>query len=193
MADFKSCIGVKNIYFAKKLEGNTWDTPRRVMGLQEITIKNVYAEGSLYGDMVKLKYVSKKTGLDVSCGVAEYTNDVKALLEGGEVTKGEYVNGSDNTGNNVALLFEQVYDDGSSVYNVIYNVSLHAENLIEGKGNSENMEFATSTLSGSAVAIEVNTKSIFNMELDTSATDVDATKKANFFTAVQLPGTNTQE
>ena len=53
------------------------------------------------------------------------------------------------------------------------------------------MEFATSTLSGSAVAIEVEGKAIFNMELDTSAEDVDATKKTNFFKEVQLPGTQT--
>ncbi len=189
MADFKSIIGVRNIHFAKKKEGNTWDAPVRVMGLQEISIKNTYAEGSLLGDMVKLKYKKTKTGLEVSCSVAEYTTSIKAMLEGGEVSKGEFVNSADNMGNDIALLFEQVYDDGSSVYNVIYDVALSADNLIEGKGNSENIEFAVTSLSGQAVAIEIDGKKVFNMELDTSAEDVTADKVTNFFKSVQLPGT----
>ncbi|NFN70926.1 phage tail protein [Clostridium botulinum] len=188
MSDFKSLIGVRNIYFAKKSEGITWEKPVRVMGLQEITLKNVIAEGKLIGDMVTLKSTSRKTGLEVSLSVAEYTLSIKAMLEGGNIINGEYVNGADNTGNNIALLFEQVYDDGSSVFNAVYNVSLHAENLIEGKGNSENIEFAITALTGQAMAIEHNGKQIFNLELDTSDEKADKEKIKNFFTAVQLPG-----
>ncbi len=188
MSDFKSLIGVRNIYFAKKSEGTTWEKPVRVMGLQEITLKNVIAEGKLIGDMVTLKSTSRKTGLEVSLSVAEYTLSIKAMLEGGNIINGEYVNGADNTGNNIALLFEQVYDDGSSVFNAVYNVSLHAENLIEGKGNSENIEFAITALTGQAMAIEHNGKQIFNLELDTSDEKADKEKIKNFFTAVQLPG-----
>ncbi|EEP52992.1 major tail protein [Clostridium butyricum] len=188
MSEFRSIIGVRNIHFAEKLEGLTWGAPIRVMGLQEIAIKNVYAEGSLYGDMVRLKHKKRKTGLDVTCSVAEYTTSVKAMLEGGAVTNGEYVNSADNMGNNIALLFEQVYDDGSSVFNVVYNTSLSADNLVEGKGNSENMEFATTSLSGSAVAIEHDGEQIFNLEIDTLGENVDQTKITNFFKEVQLPG-----
>ena len=188
MSEFRSIIGVRNIHFAKKNEGLSWETPKRVMGLQEISIKNVYAEGSLYGDMVRLKHKKRKTGLDVTCSVAEYTTSIKAMLEGGEVKNGEYVNSADNMGNNIALLFEQVYDDGSSVFNVVYNTSLSADNLVEGKGNSENMEFAVTSLSGSAVAIEHDGEQIFNLELDSAADDVDQDKITNFFTKVQLPG-----
>ncbi|NFG42083.1 phage tail protein [Clostridium botulinum] len=187
MPDFKSLIGVRNIYFAKKSE-STWEKPVRVMGLQEITLKNIIAEGKLIGDMVTLKSTSRKTGLEVSLSVAEYTLSIKAMLEGGNIINGEYVNGADDTGNNIALLFEQVYDDGSSVFNAVYNVSLHAENLIEGKGNSENIEFAITALTGQAMAIEHNGKQIFNLELDTSDEKADKEKIKNFFTAVQLPG-----
>ncbi|WP_321833486.1 major tail protein [Clostridium butyricum] len=184
---FRSLIGVRNIHIAKCLTDGNWDTPIKLTGAQEITIKNTYAEGSLIGDMKKLKSTKKKTGLDVSVGVAEYTNTIKALLEGGEVVKGEYVNSADELGNDVAVLFEQVFDDNSSNYVVIYKVGLRPENYIEGKGNSENIEYATTTLTGTAVAVDIDGKSLFSFELDTSAEGVDATKVSKWFTAVQTP------
>lgn len=188
---FRSLIGVRNIHIAKCLTDGTWDVPVKLTGAQEVTIKNTYAEGSLIGDMKKLKSTKKKTGLDVSVGVAEYDNEKKALLEGGKVVKGEYVNDADELGNDVAVLFEQVYDDNTSNYVVVYKVGLRSENYSEGKGNSENIEYATTTLTGTAVAVDIDGKSLFSFELDTSASDVDTKKVDNWFKEVQKPTTET--
>lgn len=190
---FRSCIGIRNIHLAVKKQGNEWEAPVKAEGAQEVTVKNTYAEGSLIGDMKKLKSTKKKTGVEVSIGVAEYTNDIKVLLEGGEIIKGGLANSADELGNNVAVLYEEVYDDNSVKYVVIYCVPLRAENYSEGKGNSENIEYATTSLSGTGVAITTEDgKSYFSYELDTGAEDCDETQKENWYKKVQLPLSKTQ-
>ena len=185
---FRSVIGVRNIHLAVKHEGNVWDEPVRVIGAQEITIKNTYSEGSLIGDMKTLKSTKKKNGVEVSVGVAEYTNDIKVLLEGGEIIEGTLANSADELGNDVAVMYEEVYDDNSIKYVVVYDVALRAENYSEGKGNSENIEYATSTLTGTGGAITTDYgKSFFSYELDTGIEGYNQDQAENWYKAVQLP------
>ena len=185
---FRSVVGVRNVHIAVKHEGNVWDKPVKVIGAQEITIKNTYAEGSLIGDMKTLKSTKKKNGVEVSVGVAEYTNDIKVLLEGGEIIEGTLANSADELGNDVAVMYEEVYDDNSIKYVVVYDVPLRAENYSEGKGNSENIEYATSTLTGTGVAITTDYgKSFFSYELDTGIEGYNQDQAENWYKAVQLP------
>nr|DAF76774.1 MAG TPA: tail tube protein [Caudoviricetes sp.] len=185
---FRSVIGVRNIHLAIKHEGNVWDKPVKVIGAQEITIKNTYSEGSLIGDMKTLKSAKKKNGIEVSVGVAEYTNDIKVLLEGGEIIEGTLANSADELGNDVAVMYEEVYDDNSVKYVVVYDVPLRAENYSEGKGNSENIEYTISTLTGTGVAITTDDgKSYFSYELDTGVEGYNKEQAENWYKEVQLP------
>ena len=66
-----------------------------------------------------MESTKKKTGVEVSVGVAEYTNDIKVLLEGGEIIEGTLANSADELGNDVAVMYEEVYDDNSIKYIVL--------------------------------------------------------------------------
>lgn len=185
--EFRSIIGIKDIHFASYKDG-VWKAPVRVHGLQELAIKNTVAEGSLIGDMKKIKSKSKKTGLEIDLTVAEWTTSIQTMLEGSTLENGELVSSADDVDGAVALLWKEVYDNGDEVYNVVYNTKIHRENAFEGKGNNENIDYGVTKLVGTGLAIEHNGKSIFSMQLDTKAEGVDATKVSKFFTEVQLPG-----
>ncbi|NFE72539.1 phage tail protein [Clostridium botulinum] len=186
---FRSIIGIKDIHFAPYKDG-VWKAPIKVNGLQELGIKNTVAEGSLIGDMVKLKSKSKKTGLEIDLTVAEWTPSIQQMLEGSKLENGELVSSADDVDGAVALLWKEIYDNGDEVYNIVYNCKIHRENAFEGKGNNENIEFAVTKLVGTGLAVtNPNTnKSVFSMQLDTKAEGVDATKVSKFFTEVQHAG-----
>ncbi|MBN1067176.1 phage tail protein [Clostridium botulinum] len=185
--EFRSVEGIKDIHFAP-YKDRKWSAPKKVNGLQELAIKNTIAEGSLIGDMIKLKSKSKKTGLEIDLTVAEWTPSIQQMLEGSTLENGELVSSAADVDGAVALLWKEVYDNGDEVYNVVYNTKIHRENAFEGKGNSENIEYGVTKLVGTGLAIEHNGKKIFSMQLDTKAEGVDETKVSKFFTEVQLPG-----
>ncbi|SFC15150.1 major tail protein [Clostridium uliginosum] len=187
--EFRSMIGVKNIHFAPYKDG-IWKEPIKVNGLQELSIKNTVAEGSLIGDMRKLKSKSKKTGLEVDLTVAEWTPSIQAMLEGCFNENGELESSPDDVDQAVALLWKEVYDNGDEVYNVVYNTKIHRENAFEGKGNDDKIDFAVTKLVGSGLAVtNPNTgKPTFSLKLDTADEKVDKNKVTNFFTAIQFRG-----
>lgn len=191
--EFRSVIGVKDIHFAKYNEDLTWEKPVKVTGLQELSIKNTIAEGTLIGDMMKLKSKSKKTGLEIDLSVAEWTPSIQCMLEGSTLENGELVCSPDDVDGAIALLWKEIYDNGDEVYNVVYNAKLHKENAFEGKGNDENIDYGITKLVGNGLAITVNGKAKFSMQLDTKATGADKDKVKNFFAAVQLPGAKQPE
>ncbi|MGN2369379.1 major tail protein [Clostridium cagae] len=191
--EFRSIVGVKNIHFAPYKEG-IWTAPVKVNGLQELAIKNTIAEGSLIGDMVKLKSKSKKTGLEIDLTVAEWTPSIQAMLEGSYNENGELVSSPDDVDQAVAILWVEEYDNGDEVYNVAYNCKIHRENAFEGKGNSENIEYGVTKLVGTGLAvINPNTnKKEFSFSLDTANEKADKTKIEKFFSEVQFRGSKVE-
>lgn len=181
---FKQVEGCRNIHVAKRKTDGTYEAPIKVRGLAEIKTTDQFMEGTSYGDMKKMLYKKKKSGIEVAITANELPPDVEALLMGKSYANGELVSNVDNKQNEVALLWEEVWSDGTSSYNVIYRTSLSRESR-EGKGNSDKLDFATISIVGSALALE---NGDFDMVLFADATGVDATKVANFFTAVQMPG-----
>jgi phi13 family phage major tail protein len=141
-------------------------------------------EGTSIGDMRKMISKKKKSGIDISITANELPAEVEALLMGKKYEKGELVSNVDDNQNEVAILWEEVFSDNSSNYNVIYRTKLSREGR-EGKGNSDKLDFQTISITGSALALP---NGDFDMNLDTTATDVDTNKVANFFKVVQMPG-----
>lgn len=181
---FKQVEGCRNIHVAKRNTDGTYAVPVKVRGLAEIKTTDTFMEGVSIGDMRKMISKKKKSGIDITITANELPAEVEALLMGKSYAKGELVSNVNDQQSEVALLWEEVFSDGSSNYNVIYRTKLSREGR-EGKGNSDKLDFQTIALSGSALALE---NGDFDMNLDPSATDVDANKVANFFTAVQMPG-----
>lgn len=181
---FKQVEGCRNIHVAKRNTDGTYVAPVNVRGLAEIKTTDTFKEGTSYGDMKKMLYKKKKSGIDIAITANELPPDVEALLMGKSYSNGELVSSTEDQQSEVALLWEEVWSDGTSSYNVIYRTSLSRESR-EGKGNSDNIDFTTISITGSALPLE---NGDFDMVLFADAEGVDATKVANFFTAVQMPG-----
>lgn len=182
---FKQVEGCRNIHVAKRnITTGTYETPIQVRGLAEIKTTDQFKEGTSYGDMKKMLYKKKKSGIDIAITANELPPSVEALLMGKSYSNGELVSSTEDQQSEVALLWEEVWSDGTSSYNVIYRTSLSRESR-EGKGNSDNIDFTTISITGSALPLD---NGDFDMVLFADATGVDASKIANFFTAVQMPG-----
>lgn len=181
---FKQVEGCRNIHVAKRNIDGTYVAPVRVRGLAEIKTTDTFKEGTSYGDMKKMLYKKKKSGIEVAITANELPPDVEALIMGKSYSNGELVSSTEDQQSEVALLWEEVWSDGSSSYNVIYRTSLSRESR-EGKGNSDNIDFTTISITGSALPLE---NGDFDMVLFEGATGVDTAKITNFFTAVQMPG-----
>jgi phi13 family phage major tail protein len=181
---FKQVEGCRNIHVAKRKSDGTYETPIQVRGLAEIKTQDTFMEGTSIGDMRKMISKKKKSDIDISITANELPAEIEALLMGKKYEKGELVSNVDDNQNEVALLWEEVFSDGSSNYNVIYRTKLSREGR-EGKGNSDKLDFQTISITGSALALP---NGDFDMNLDPTATDVDANKVTNFFKVVQLTG-----
>ncbi|MGN2371707.1 hypothetical protein FC959_17180 [Clostridium botulinum] len=182
---FKQVEGCRNIHIAKRNDlTGIYGVPIHIRGLSEIKTTDQYKEGVSYGDMKKMLYKKKKSGMDVSIVANELPPQNEALLMGKSYFKGELVSNVDDQSSEVAILWEEVWSDGTSSYNIIYRNTLSREGR-EGKGNSENIDYQTISLSGSALPLE---NGDFDMVLFADDPDADKNKIENFFKQVQMPG-----
>lgn len=183
--EFKMVEGVRNIHIAKiDTENKTFETPVRVRGLAEIKVTRTFKEGSAIGDMEVMLQKKKLKQLDVTITANELPPAIEAVIEGKSYENGELYSTENDNQNPVAILWEEVWSDGSSSYNAIYNIKL-ARDGREGKGNSDNIDFQTIALSGTGLKSEI--AGAFDLVLFEDDPNVDKDKIENFFRAVQLP------
>lgn len=182
----KAIEGVRNICVAKidATKPNGFQKPIQVPGLGQLKVTKTYKEGTLVGDMITQIQKKMLKQLDISVTVDDLHPESEALLQGMEYQKGVLITGKDDNQNPVALLWEEVYSDGSSKYCVAYNVKL-ARDEKGGNGDSDDISFQTISLSGTGLYSDV-TKA-FMGEFFTDDENVDADKIKYFFDEVQYP------
>ena len=183
--EFRMVEGVRKIHVAQ-YNANTgvYSKPVRVRGLAEVKVTRTFKEGSALGDMETMLTKKKLKQLDVTITANELPMEVEALLEGKTFANGELYSTTDDNQNPIAILYEEVWSDGSTTYNAIYNVKL-ARDGREGKGNSDNIDFQTISLSGTGLYSE--TAKAFDLVIDDRAEDVDKDKIKYFYDVVQYP------
>lgn len=183
--EFKMVEGVRNIHISKiNTSNNTFGVPIRVRGLGEIKVTRTFKEGSAIGDMEVMLQKKKLKQLDVTITANELPPYIEAIIEGKTYENGELYSTENDNQNPVAILWEEVWSDGSSSYNAIYNIKLSRDGR-EGKGNSDNIDFQTIALSGIGLKSEI--AKAFDLVLFDDDANVDQEKIDNFFRAVQLP------
>lgn len=186
MSEFKMVEGARNLHVAQiDTKDGKFLAPRRIRGLGEIKVTNTYKEGSAIGDMEVMLQKKKLKQLDTAITVNELPPELEALLQGMTYAKGELRTGKDDNQNPVAILWEEVYSNGSSKYCVIYNIKL-ARDEKGANGNSDNIDFKTISMSGAGLYSEIAQD--FMLELFSDDPDVDKNKIENFFKQVQMPG-----
>ena len=182
----KAIEGVRNICVAKidSSQAHGFQKPIQVPGLGELKVTKSYKEGTLIGDMITQLQKKMLKQLDISVTVDDLHPESEALLQGMKYQKGVLITGKDDNQNPVALLWEEVYSDGSSKFCVAYNVKL-ARDEKGGNGDSDNIDYQTIALSGAGLYSDV-TKA-FMGEFFSDDPNVDKDKIQYFFDAVQYP------
>lgn len=186
--EFKAVEGVRNIHIAQiDIDNTDFFKPRRIQGLGEIKVTKTYKEGSMIGDMEVMLQKKKLKQLDVSITANELPPEIEAVIHGMNYVKGELVTSKDDNQNPVAILWEEVYSDGSIKYCAVYNIKL-ARDEKGGNGNSDNIDFQTISLSGTGLYSDIAKG--FMLELFDDDEDVDKEKIKYFFDRVQYPKVN---
>lgn len=182
----KAIEGVRNICVAKidSSQAHGFQKPIQVPGLGELKVTKSYKEGTLIGDMITQLQKKMLKQLDISVTVDDLHPESEALLQGMKYQKGVLITGKDDNQNPVALLWEEVYSDGSSKFCVAYNVKL-ARDEKGGNGDSDNIDYQTIALSGAGLYSDI-TKA-FMGEFFSDDPEVDKDKIKYFFDAVQYP------
>ena len=182
----KAIEGVRNICVAKidSSQAHGFQKPIQVPGLGELKVTKSYKEGTLIGDMITQLQKKMLKQLDISVTVDDLHPESESLLQGMKYQKGVLITGKDDNQNPIALLWEEVYSDGSSKFCVAYNVKL-ARDEKGGKGDSDNIDYQTIALSGAGLYSDI-TKA-FMGEFFSDDPEVDKDKIKYFFDAVQYP------
>ena len=143
----KKTIGIKNCYYAPvTIEGEsvTFSTPVRIPDLESLTAENTYASGNID--------INVLTGATLTAEFSHVSRETEAILGGRKYSNGAMEVNSDDAQKSVAILYELVFNDGSTERIVYYNCTL-VRNGNGGQTKTENINFTGVTLSGGAISL----------------------------------------
>lgn len=150
----KKAIGIQMFHYAPITLGETvtFGTPKRITDLESLDITNTFATGKNYADNVCNIDISQLTGATITAEFSHVTREVEAELGGRTYKAGAMVAKADDVQKAIAILFEKVYDDGSTERICYYNCKL-TRNGNGGQTKTENISFEGVTLNGSAIPL----------------------------------------
>ena len=186
--------GVKNLTAFKKQDSGTYGEAIPMKNCVSLNTTNNYTEISYNSDCT-VEYSSAKLD-DVDVEIEMSSKMGYKLLA--ELTGMEYANGKastivDSVFPQFALAYSIVLDDGTERRRVLYNCNLRKEE----QSNETDSEGETWTLTGKALAVEINDKLYVDTILDQKEIESiqEAETKAKykaewdtFFTTVIMPG-----
>lgn len=127
--------GYRNCMTARLVTKNgvtTFEAPEKIENLEEVKYTYNYAEASNYADNKKNIYKKKKISGDLDLTFSSIELKTRAQLQGKDYANGGTATGIDDRSQSVAVLFQEIYDDGPYENVVFYNVKLY-EKLTTGK------------------------------------------------------------
>ena len=148
-------IGVKKLYYAICTDdgesGATYSTPKRIVGLNTITINPSVQRATAYGDDVPLETASSISEITVSLDSVYLPIEDKAALLGHTVSNGVMVSKTDDEAPYVAIMFESKQTKGATQYEKLLKGKFaEVQETFNTKG--ENIEYQLHSLEGSFVA-----------------------------------------
>ncbi|MGL5190917.1 MAG: major tail protein [Cetobacterium sp.] len=183
----KKAIGIQMFHYAPVTLGETvtFGTPKRITDLESLDIANTFASGKNYADNVCNIDISQLTGATITAEFSHVAREVEAELGGRTYKSGAMVAKSDDVQKAVAIMYEKVYDDGSTERICYYNCKL-TRNGNGGQTKTENITFEGVTLNGSAIPLPTGE---VMLAIASDEMKEDATTKAlfdDFFTTVPV-------
>lgn len=162
----------------------TYETPIPVLGLENITTTNNYAEGVGFSDNMQDTSKKKPTFIDMAITLREISNSLESKIMGKKYASGRKLTNVSDQAPVVAVLYQQTNSDGSYVNRVIYNCKLSRDETVNTT-TKDGIEFNSVTLSGKGIPLPTTGDLDLSIESDDAA--ASAEDLANFFKKVILP------
>lgn len=182
----KRAEGCRMLHIAKRKisDGVTsYETPIPVVGLEDISLTNNYAEGSAFSDNIQDTNVKKPSFIDISITVRELSNELEALMMGKKYEGGKKVTSVNDKAPSIAILYQQTNSDGTYTNRVLYNCTL-ARDEVSNTTTTDSISYDSVKVSGKAIPLEDGNLDL-TMESDDEEVDQEELKK--FFEEVILP------
>lgn len=177
--------GCCNVHVALINKDKTFGKPQAVLDAESINYTRVYAEASNYADNKQNIYKKKLTSIDIDMDFSEIIAKTRALVQGKKYASGSILSGTNDISNDVAVLFEETYDDGTSERVVFYSAKLYEKdgsNTTEG----ESIEFTSQGFSGRALPFKNDKIDAIEYRIDSGDPTYDVNKFNKFFEEVQF-------
>lgn len=182
----KRAEGCRLLHLAKRNSSGgliSYAKPIAVVGLEDISLTNNYAEGSAFSDNVQDTNIKKPSYIDISITLRELSNELEAFIMGKKYENGKKVTSVTDSAPSLALLYQQTNSDGSYTNRVLYNCTL-ARDEVSNTTTTDSISFDSVKLSGKAIPLE---NGYLDLTMESDDPDVDAEELANFFDEVVMP------
>ena len=140
-------IGLRNFYYSVMTKEDTattaatYDTPKRVAGINAIDINPTVNKATLYGDDVALATASSLGEIAVTIDVADLPLEDLAALLGHTVTGGVMVSKGSDSAPYVAIMFESEKHNGETRYvKLLKGKFSESQETINTRGESINYQ-----------------------------------------------------
>lgn len=189
-------IGVRDLYYAKLTKddetGVEYETPKRITGLENVTLDPQVIEAKLYGDDKLAESHSEIASVNVEFGVNDLTDEQRSELYGIAMNEdGVVEEGNDNDIPYIALGFRSKKSKGNKFrYFWLYKGKL-SYSQEQYEGTKDNISYQTPTIKGVFQCREYDGN--WRAKVDEDNTGYQASTGANWFEKVYEKPTNVSE
>lgn len=169
-------IGLSKLHYAKMTTEDTattepvYETPKRLTGVNSVSISPENVEATLYGDNMALDTKTSTRERTITLEIARLSPEDQAALLGYDydsATKVMSVNG-DATAPNVAIMYEEDTDEGKVWYKCFYKGKF-APSQEDSNTRGESLEYGLHSIEGKFVA-RLDNKRVYDVK-EAEATD----------------------
>ena len=182
-------VGLKKLYVAKILADDattTFDTPKCLAGIKEISIKPKVAIDEFYAEDMLWLSDTTLANIDVEVNITDLTSEDEAMLLGHKIaTEGGIIKSADDVAPDVALLFKAIKGNGKARYITLYKGKFSIGDD-DYKGKEGKANFQTKKLKASFSPLHSN--SMWSYKVD----EEDGMDDTKFFESVILPTEKTE-
>lgn len=186
-------IGCEGLHFALLEEGTdkvggtpSWETPVEVPSLIAIDIKDNKETVEFYSDNKLEQVISAFSGKEVTIELGHISKEVEAMISGNKYEEGVYIQNSNATAKEIAVLFKAPLSRGGFRYVALYKGILAKEDT-NYKTKEDKVEGQTVKLSGVFAPLTANgIPSIEVDDNDTNLTDKQKNMIKAWFTTVPV-------
>lgn len=182
-------IGLEKLYIAKIIKdditGATFDTPKYLAGVKEISVKPKVSTESFYAENILWLSDTTLGDIEVGINITDLVDEEESFLLGHKLaTEGGVIKSADDIAPEVAILYKSNKGNGKGRYQVLYKGKFTlGDDQIKGKEGKSN--FQSKELKATFQPLHFNKMWQYKVDEDSSSAPADLDTK--FFESVIIP------